>query len=165
MVHNNGHTHAQCSGNKDQAKYMTRKVSGCTAIARAIAARFLSSLLPEYWLPSPLHTNTSTIFNNSISSVFKKQGYEGHTTNIKGTMPLKDNHSLDSVKFPRHFPKTHCLQHSYMFSNYPSQVCIIINATGTTTNVSIKMFTLLYKQLILKTGNIRCTRKSIYYLL
>jgi len=95
----------------------------------------------------------------------KKQGYEGHTTNIKGTMPLKDNHSLDSVKFPRHFPKTHCLQHSYMFSNYPSQVCIIINATGTTTNVSIKMFTLLYKQLILKTGNIRCTRKSIYYLL
>ena len=48
-------------GEKHQAKYITRKVSGCTAIARAMAAKFLSSLLPEYWLPSPLdntHTHT-----------------------------------------------------------------------------------------------------------
>lgn len=39
-----------------QAKYMTRKVSGWTEIARAMAAKLRSSLLPEYWLPSPLKT-------------------------------------------------------------------------------------------------------------
>jgi len=53
----------QCGGEKRQAKYITRKVSGCTAIARAIAARFLSSLLPEYWLPSPLDNTHKTTVN------------------------------------------------------------------------------------------------------
>jgi len=58
---------------KDQAKYMTRKVSGWTAIARAIAAKLRSSLLPEYWLPSPLYTWTHTQHHFGFtSSIFNK---------------------------------------------------------------------------------------------